>query len=203
MSYIFESFQQKYRDEGLRDIFNITSSPLYEGSEVCDVLSIPGTPYDLISKDSTSMWHSKVDMYGWMIFEYPSKLMTISGYKILTETKCCTLKNHYLKGSNDSINWFEIAHITSNTPIDNRGKWVTYEVPKSTFRMYKIEEEQSDLGSYCINEKWFGLRSVDFFTTNISDITYNHKGEKISIYCFQPSIFRALLIILSHSFTYY
>ncbi|EAY21810.1 hypothetical protein TVAG_238360 [Trichomonas vaginalis G3] len=160
MSYIFESYQKNYTDVELIKIFNITSSPMVEGGSDCDGLSFPGNPYDLIIKNPRSMWHTKLNMYGWLIFEYPSKLMTITGYRIWAPNGCCTLQNHYLKGSNDGVDWNQIAYVNSNTPIENRGKWATYKVPESTYRMYKIEEEQSSFGSNC--GTWFGLRKVDF-----------------------------------------
>lgn len=175
---------------------------MYEYRNFCDGLNVPGNPYDLINKNPTGIWHSKRYEYGWLIFEMPSKQMTITEYSIISIT-CCTLRNHYLKGSNDGLNWIEITHITSNTQKDNQGKLVKYKVPESTFRMYKIEEEQSDLGSNCGSDRYFGLRKVDFLTTRISnyEIRDNFKGVKVSVICFQSNFFHFLFITSTHSLT--
>ena len=168
---------------------------MYNGpTPSCDGYKIPGSPYCLIYNNPDCMWHSKLNEYGWLIFEMNSKLMTITGYRIYsTSSICCTLKRHYLKGSNDGINWEEIVHITTNTPADYLQKWATYNVRESTYRMFKIEEEQNDLGPSCDpGEKYFGLQKVDFYVTKISDINKINDNKcllKCSFSCSHINIF--------------
>ena len=175
MSYIFETYQQKHSNEDLKNIFNVTSSSIYDYPITCNDLRL-ASPYCLIYKDPDCMWHSKPNEYGWLIFDFPEKI-TITGYRIFP-TDCCRLKNHLLKGSNNGVEWTEIVHTTSNTPDDNLGHWVVYNTMVSSYKMYKIEEEQSELGtseeSLCTPYRYFGLLKVDFFTVKYSELIGNN-----------------------------
>lgn len=198
MSYIFESYQNIYTSEYLKTIVNLTSTPKWEGAvQACDGLRI-SSPYCLIEKNSDCMWHSKANEYGWLIFDFPMKLLTITGYKIYTPIDCNALRNHYLKGSNNGIDWEEITYINSNTPLENRGKWVKYNVNESTFRMFKIEEEHSASGSESV-DKSFGMIKVDFLTTKI--IETNIRKETITCKCSSSKTYQYLFMISTHSIT--